>query len=214
MELLTFEELNLSINDIRKINGEEIIISDEMVYEKISNLISLHKITKNQKEKVFKLLKRYRNRGYFDDINGDKKLTLANESSYIIFNIEYKRFQFQLKKSITSYLLYKDYHINDIKAYELMFDNEVYTSNQRGLIKTISGGLLFGGVGLIAGAIGENTKKTEKVVKEYYMKLYLDDFDLPYVEIPCKNRENAFLLLETFKMWEEKANNDLNLNEE
>lgn len=193
-------KIEVSFKEMKRIFADRLYLSEEASYEKVYEYL-----TKSGKPlELTTSLMRTLPWDFFDFIYADKKIEIS-KGTFVIFNIKYKRFQFKIKRSLFgNSIIYKDYKHSDIRSYELVVDDEIIITNKQGVGKALAGGLLFGGAGAIAGALSSNTSTKKTNNKKYTFKLYLEDFDLPYVELPCENREKAFLLIETFKMWEEK----------
>jgi len=143
----------------------------------------------------------------------DAKVELYSKQAYVIFNIEDQSIQFSLKRGFfKKRKIYRDYKYKEIKSFELVANSIVEVKNEKKFGKTLAGGLLFGPIGAIAGSMATSTNERYKGNDEYVLKLTLDDFSLPYVEFKCKDRENAYLLYNTFIMWEEKIHEATKLN--
>lgn len=122
--------------------------------------------------------------GNFTEVlKGGKVITLSKKpiGQFIVSLSDYK---FQINQGMKYSKIYTG---QDILDYEIKCDNEVIiTSNvhsKKGVGRSIVGGLLFGGAGMVAGAITSNTRTTvnttQKEVKHYMLALRMKDITKP-----------------------------------
>lgn len=170
--------------------------------------LQINNIDPNNEKEINKALNNYSNRlrnTPFHLIKSDIKIELKNTKTFVLFNIDSRSFQFQTTKNfIANPFLSRDYTIDEIISFELYIEDQTEIKNDRSMVKTVAGGLLFGPIGAIAGSLSGGSSHKKKYKAEYVLKLHLEDIELTYVELKCKNRENAYRLLTTFKLWEEK----------
>lgn len=94
----------------------------------------------------------------------------------------------------------------DIIDYEIKVDNEVVitskTKSKKGVGKALIGGALFGGVGLVAGAIAGNSKaatnQSQKEVHHYILTLTVNDIINPAFVIELSSLQIAEEVVATF----------------
>jgi len=128
----------------------------------------------------------------------------ADKHTRVLFSESIKRFQIirfenQLGKKA---LLTRPYELDDIWEYELICDSVLQVKNTRGVAGAIVGGMLFGPVGSVAGAMTSGSKTKEK--NKYAVRLSLNDMELASIEIPCQTREIAYRLVSTFAVFEKR----------
>jgi hypothetical protein len=104
----------------------------------------------------------------------------------------------------------KIFHASEIKGYEIIIDDSVVERKSSNFGKMVAGGLLFGALGAFAGAVdkGGTTKTTGK--KSYSVRLILNDLRQASLDIKCDSNENAYRLLHTLALLEEKYYHLLN----
>ncbi len=116
-------------------------------------------------------------------LTADKIVTVSiNPKKYFYLNTDLKQFQLMIDDKYS-----KIYDSNDIREYEVKVDNEVIINSNsvssKGVSKALAGGLLFGDAGLIAGAIGSDSKTStitsQKEVKHYQLVIKLNDIVNP-----------------------------------
>ena len=87
----------------------------------------------------------------------------------------------------------------DIIEYEIKIDNEIVitsnTKNKKGVGKALVGGALFGGVGMVAGAVAGNSKskttQSQKEIHHYTLALKINDISCPSFVVKMKSLEMA-----------------------
>ena len=137
-----------------------------------------------------------------DSLKGDKIIELSKSpaSKLIILSSENK---FQVVQGNT---YSKIFNGQDILEYEIRVDNEVVitsrTKSKNGVGKALVGGALFGGAGLIAGAVaGNGTSKTSQSQKEmhhYILVLKVNDILNPSFVIELSSLQRAEEVAATF----------------
>ena len=134
---------------------------------------------------------------------GDTKIKLSS-SQKIELIIDKTNKLIQLKQAKGSCYYTEILKESDIHFYEIRSEESVlYTSssrNEKGFAKTLVGGLLFGTLGAVAGAISENSNGTttnlEKRVNSYTLLLEVNNPAKPFFEIELDNLEvvRAFMI--------------------
>jgi hypothetical protein len=103
----------------------------------------------------------------------------------------------------------------DILEYEIRVDNEVVitskTKSKKGVGKALVGGALFGGAGMIAGAVAGNgkskTSQSQKEIHHYMLVLKVNDIITPsfVIELPSlQTAEEVAATLEIICQFENK----------
>ena len=119
-----------------------------------------------------------------DPISGDKTILLSKKPIEEEFIISFKKYEFQIRQGKTYSKIYSS---KDILSYEILRDNKVVISShsysKKGVGKAVAGGLLFGGVGMVAGALAANTKtytrSTQQEITRYKLVLRINDITNP-----------------------------------
>jgi hypothetical protein len=83
------------------------------------------------------------------------------------------------------------FHIDDIKAVEILVDNVPVSTFKRAAIGT----LIFGAVGTVAGIISSITTKAKSIIN---VVIYLDSIELSAITLYCKKMSDVSRLLSTF----------------
>ena len=126
---------------------------------------------------------------------GDKTILLCKAPyTTLTISAEDKNFQIVKDKKYTRIFSYKD-----ILDYEIKVDNEVVvtskTNNTKGFGKALVGGVLFGGAGMIAGAIAGNSKastnQSQKEVHHYSLLIKLNDILTPAFVVNLPSLQKA-----------------------
>jgi hypothetical protein len=114
--------------------------------------------------------------------------------------------------NVRIYRAYPDkiYDASVIKGYEIIVDDNVVERKSSNFGKIIAGGLLFGGLGAVAGAVDKGGKLKTSGKKSYSVRLILDDMEQASLDIKCDSSENAYRLLHTLALLEEKYSKQLN----
>ena len=68
----------------------------------------------------------------------------------------------------------------------------------------IVGGLLFGGIGAVAGAMAVKQKDSAKTKEDYAVRFMLNDIEMALIELHCESREIAYRVAATFELWEKQ----------
>lgn len=125
-----------------------------------------------------------------DSLKGDKIIELSKSpvSKLIILSSERK---FQVVQGNKYSKIFTE---QDILEYEIRVDNEVVitskTKSKKGVGKALVGGALFGGAGMIAGAVAGNgkseTSQSQKEIHHYMLVLKVNDIITPsfVIELP------------------------------
>ena len=125
-----------------------------------------------------------------DSLKGDKIIELSKSpvSKLIILSSE-RKFQVVQGNKYS-----KIFTGQDILEYEIRVDNEVVitskTKSKKGVGKALVGGALFGGAGMIAGAVAGNVKsktsQSQKEIHHYMLVLKVNDIITPsfVIELP------------------------------
>ncbi len=74
----------------------------------------------------------------------------------------------------------------------------------------IAGGLLFGGLGALAGSIDRNGKKQLKTKSDFRVRLILDSLSQASIDLKCESSEKAYQILYTLSLLEEKYYKKIN----
>jgi hypothetical protein len=105
-----------------------------------------------------------------------------------------------------NYRVFKEhrYHVTEIIGFELQADDTIIERNHSGFGKIVTGGLLFGGLGAIAGAMnqGQSVKRTVKT--EYIVRLLVNDLKQASIDISCDSKSIAIRILHTLALLEKK----------
>lgn len=91
------------------------------------------------------------------------------------------------------------FNITQIKSVEISVDEVPVSVFKR----TAVGGLLFGGIGAIAGALSSINSKPKSKIS---ITVYFDSIDLSSLTIPCKNAGDANRLISTISNSETQLN--------
>lgn len=180
------------------------------IYEKIS----IETKQFNNVESIVKLKSYFKPYGGFfeffhlGDLNFDYLNTIQHETcintnnkTKVFFCTEQGIFQFVSNSFFNPKKFSKPYTLNDIVSLELLNDKIILSSNNSTFAKTLIGGLLFGGLGAIAGSLSKDSSNS-KTKDKYSLMLRLNDIQLAAFEIKCKDRETAIKLVSTFELWE------------
>ena len=119
-----------------------------------------------------------------DPISGDKTILLSKKPIEEEFIISFEKYEFQIRQGKKYSKIYSG---KDILSYEILRDNKVVISShsysKKGVGKAVAGGLLFGGVGMVAGALAANTKtytqSTQQEISLYKLVLRINDITNP-----------------------------------
>jgi hypothetical protein len=137
----------------------------------------------------------------------------SNHKSKLV--ISESRLMFQVikypKNVFSQPFMSKPYSINNLLDVELLMDEGVIFKRSSNIGKAVVGGLLFGGVGVLAGALAPSNKETSKNKANYAVRLFLNDISMASIELPCESREIAHRILSTFELLEkayEKKNSE------
>ena len=125
----------------------------------------------------------------------DKIVNLSKKPRFeILISSVDKKFQILSGKYYSKILTGKD-----IIEYEIKIDNEIVitsnTKNKKGVGKALVGGALFGGVGMVAGAVAGNSKskttQSQKEIHHYTLALKINDISCPSFVVKLKSLEMA-----------------------
>jgi len=137
----------------------------------------------------------------------------ADKHTRVLFSEPLKKFQIitNEKKLGKMPILSRPYDLSDVWEYELICDSTIQVKNSRGIGNAIVGGILFGPIGAVAGAMISGSKTKEK--NKYAVRLSLNDMELASIEIPCESREIASRLMSTFSVFENRVTSPSDLAE-
>lgn len=93
--------------------------------------------------------------------------------------------------------------VEQILGYELIDNSTIIERKSSNFGKMIAGGLLFGGLGAIAGSISSN-KNHYKTKSDFRVRLILDSLSNASVDLKCESSERAYQLLYTLSLLEER----------
>ena len=144
-------------------------------------------------------------------LDGDKLINLNRNDRMTVSTKELK-FQIMQDKKFSKIISGAD-----IKEYEIKVNNELIitsnTKNKKGVGKAVVGGLLFGGVGAIAGAAAANSKaktsETQKEVQHYTLALKVNDIIKPSFTIELSNLSVAEEVSATLLLLSDKNTEDV-----
>lgn len=98
----------------------------------------------------------------------------------------------------------KLYNSFDLIGYELIIDNKVVLTNKSQFGKMVAGGLLFGGIGAVAGSLVSEKSIEVSNKSNLFVRLLLNDLEQASIDLMCRNKSLAYQLLNTLKLAEEK----------
>jgi hypothetical protein len=208
-------------------NYEEDIVLEKMkkALNKLSeneiNLIKLNFINKDKRQSIIKILDKldqiiYQNaleskltantKGfYFKAIESDLSIiTDESKNNIILFDKKNKKFQLvygsygnwfggEIKFS-------KEYKLNEILDLSLIEINSTVIKNSNNIVKIIASGLLFGPIGVLAGAIDKGGTQRSMTKNSYGLRFSLNDVDLAVVDLKCSSSEIAERVINTIKL--------------
>ncbi|XMB72427.1 hypothetical protein RJI07_00640 [Mycoplasmatota bacterium WC30] len=192
-----------------------------MSVEKIKSILNDLLVEKHKK--LFLIL-RYKKKSVLYDTKGNLTLFMIDENNY-----KFKYFQ---KENVDIFVYLntystlnhnvkltreidnannwsKQYSANDIKGYEIIDNSQVIERKTNNFGKMVAGGLLFGGIGVLAGAIDKGGKIKRKTKSDIRIRLILNDLHNASVELKCDSFEIAYNFLYTLRILEEKYSNSL-----
>jgi hypothetical protein len=187
------EQQNIIINfpnkNKRKLLSETLVKLDEIIYEDALE----SKLTKN--------IKNY----YFNAIESDLGLeTDASKNNMILFNKKKKSFQLvygNLGNWFGGEIKFtKEYKLNAILDLSLIEVNSTVIKNSNNIGKIIASGLLFGPIGVLAGAIDKGGTQRSSSKNSYSLRFSLNDVDLAVVDLKCSSSEIAERVINTIKL--------------
>ena len=138
-------------------------------------------------------------------LEGDKTILLTRRPlSKFILDSRSMKFQLLLSNRYS-----KIYGSSDLNDYEIKVDNEIVvtskTKTKKGIGKAVAGGLLFGGVGAIAGAAAGNSKskttETQKEIHHYSLVLKINDLSKPSYVINIDSQQIAEEIVATLDIF-------------
>lgn len=153
-----------------------------------------------------------------DVLEGDKTILLARRPlSKFILDSKSMKFQLLLSNRYS-----KIYGPNDLNDYEIKVDNEIVvtskTKTKKGIGKAVAGGLLFGGVGAIAGAAAGNSKskttQTQKEIHHYSLVLKINDLSRPSYLINIDSAQIAEEIVATLDIFSNNKKEEVAYAEE
>jgi hypothetical protein len=208
-------------------NYEEDIVLEKMkkALNKLSeneiNLIKLNFINKDKRQSIIKILDKldqiiYQNaleskltantKGfYFKAIESDLSIiTDESKNNIILFDKKNKKFQLvygsygnwfggEIKFS-------KEYKLNEILDLSLIEINSTVIKKSNNIVKIIASGLLFGPIGVLAGAIDKGGAQRSMTKNSYGLRFSLNDVDLAVVDLKCSSSEIAERVINTIKL--------------
>ena len=130
-----------------------------------------------------------------DSLEGDKVIELSKRpTAKLIVSSSERKFQVVQENKYSNV-----FTAQDVLEYEIRIDNEIVinskTKSKRGVGKSIVGGMLFGGAGMIAGAISENSKletsQSQKEIHHYTLVLRVNDILKPSFVIELSSLQTA-----------------------
>jgi len=95
-------------------------------------------------------------------------------------------------------------NVVQILGYELIDNSTVIERKSSNFGKMIAGGLLFGGLGAVAGSMNSSQKKEYKTKSDFRVRLILDRLSNASVDLKCESSEKAYQLLYTLALLEER----------
>lgn len=137
-------------------------------------------------------------------LESNKSINMSiNPKEVFYLNTDLKQFQIMLDNKYS-----KIYNSTDIREYEVKVDNEVIVNSNsvssKGVGKAIAGGLLFGDVGLIAGAINSDSKTStitsHKEIKHYQLVIKLNDIINPVFVLETTSLQNIEEIVTTLEI--------------
>lgn len=150
-----------------------------------------------------------------DVLQGDKIIHLSdNPKSKLIILCADNKFQVVYDNKYSKIFTGKD-----VLEYQIRVNNEVVitskTQNQKRVGKAIAGGLLFGGVGMIAGSLAANGKSTttshQQEIDHFVLVLKVNDIIHPSFVIELSSLEIAEEIVAIFAIiYQNDANNEEN----
>ena len=181
--------VNFPYKNKRKLVSDTLVKLYEIIYE---NALA-SKLNKNIKEY------------YFNAIESDLGLeTDASKNNMILFNKKKKSFQliygnygnwFGGEIKFT-----KEYKLNEILDLSLIEVNSTVVKNSNNIGKIIASGLLFGPIGVLAGAIDKGGTQRSLSKNSYSLRFSLNDVDLAVVDLKCSSSEIAERVINTIKL--------------
>jgi hypothetical protein len=208
-------------------NYEEDIVLKKMkkALNKLSeneiNLIKLNFINKDKRQSIIKILDKldqiiYQNaleskltantKGfYFKAIESDLSIiTDETKNNIILFDKKNKKFQL-VYGSYGNWFggeikLSKEYKLNEILDLSLIEINSTVIKNSNNIVKIITSGLLFGPIGVLAGAIDKGGTQRSMTKNSYGLRFSLNDVDLAVVDLKCSSSEIAERVINTIKL--------------
>lgn len=165
---------------IKKILNTDIVITPRYVYNPISQNAKITIFVLSEKNFVFRF---YQN---------EKSKTYTSETDPR--NCEYFQYPKWSKK----------YKASDIRGYEVVNNNTIIERKSSNFGKMIAGGLLFGGAGVLAGALDSGGKIKSQSKDDFRLRLLLNDMANASVELRCEDQELTFKLLHTLSLFEDK----------
>lgn len=140
-------------------------------------------------------------------LHGDRTIKLSKsgdpcETKIVISSFD-NSFQIIQNKTYS-----KIFTSNDVLGYEVRVDNDVVinsqTTSKTGMGKALVGGALFGGAGMVAGAIAGNTKsatsQTQTAIHHYTFILRVNDIMKPTIVVELPSLQIAEEIVTTFEL--------------
>jgi|GEM_PF-6919216 len=113
----------------------------------------------------------------------------------------------------TKHRLSKVYSFKTLTGLNIRCDEEVIYSTSSSMIKTLAGGVLFGGLGAVAGAISDNTRQKATTKRIYWIELEINDIYNAGMLLQA-NDEGVLRFIKTLELYYEKNHADMNLQQE
>lgn len=129
--------------------------------------------------------------------NADISIPLLKKDCFLL-NSKTKQWQVFFNGNFT-----KEYNLTDMTEFSFNRNDEVLYKSSMSAIPMVAGGMLFGGLGALAGALIKNNNQEIKVKEKYTLYIGTNDISNAGMVLEC-NKESMYQLAKTFELLEKE----------